>query len=135
VAGEDSDTLYSHRSEIDNGICVLGFVDNLVDYIMASDICIVPLISGGGTSLKMLEYMAAGKPIITTNVGCRGFPIVDGEHAVIRNELKNDFPEAIINILETPEDEWIGHQARDLAIKYDWEKIGQKLYTIYCNIN
>jgi len=131
IAGEDSETLYSHYSEFDKGICILGFVDNLVDYIIASDICIVPLISGGGTSLKMLEYMAAGKPIVTTNVGSRGFPIVDGEHALIRNELKNNFSEAIINILETPEDEWIGHQARDFSFKYDWEKIGKKLYTIY----
>jgi len=134
IAGEDSETLYGHYSELDNGICILGFVDNLVDYIMASDICIVPLISGGGTSLKMLEYMAAGKPIVTTKVGSRGLPIVDGEHAIIRNELKNDFPEAIIKILEIPEEEWIGNQARNLAFKYDWENMGQKLYSIYSRI-
>lgn len=134
VAGEDSEKLYGHHTEINNGICILGFIDNLVDYIIASDVCILPLLRGGGTSLKLLEYMAAGKPIVTTEVGARGLPIVDGEHAVIRNELESDFPEAIINILESPERDRIGNQARDLALKYDWENIGQKLYTIYSHM-
>ncbi len=131
VAGEDSEKLCGHNN---TGVNMLGFVDNIADYIIASDICIIPLIRGGGSSLKILEYMAAGKPIVTTMVGSRGFPIVDGEHALIRNELDSDFPEAIINILESTEENRIGNQARTLALKYDWENIGQKLYAIYSHM-
>ena len=38
----------------------------------ASDFAINPIFSGGGTNLKMFEYMAAGLPVITTRFGMRG---------------------------------------------------------------
>ena len=31
-----------------------------------------PMISGSGTNIKMFDFMAAGLPIITTDIGARG---------------------------------------------------------------
>ena len=41
-------------------------------YFEASDIAINPMLSGSGTNLKQLEYMAMGIPVVSTPVGARG---------------------------------------------------------------
>ncbi|MCL0104448.1 glycosyltransferase family 4 protein, partial [Dehalococcoidia bacterium] len=56
-------------------IVVTGLVDEIKDYIEMADIAINPMMSGSGTNVKMLEYMAYGLPIITTSVGARGLEI------------------------------------------------------------
>ena len=43
-----------------------------LDYLQAVDLAINPMFSGSGTNIKMLEFMAAGLPIITTPIGARG---------------------------------------------------------------
>lgn len=45
-------------------------------YLM-SDFAINPMFSGAGTNLKMLEYMASGLPVISTDFGARGIEISD----------------------------------------------------------
>ena len=47
-------------------IIFTGAVDDLAAYIQMADVCVCPLFSGGGTRLKLLEYMAAGKAIVST---------------------------------------------------------------------
>lgn len=63
-----------------------GFVDDLVDALELADIALCPLPRGSGTKLKMLDYLAAGLPIVTTSIGAQGLPIRDEEHAVVRND-------------------------------------------------
>ena len=49
-----------------------GCVDDLVTHIAASDFCAVPLLDGGGTRLKILEYFAGSKPVVSTHKGAEG---------------------------------------------------------------
>lgn len=59
----------------------LGFLDE-ADKIRQLRTCTValnPLFSGAGTNLKMLDYMAAGAPIVASPVGARG---LDLEHGI-----------------------------------------------------
>lgn len=46
-------------------------------------VAINPLRSGAGTNLKMLDYLGAGAPVLTTPMGARGLDLVDGLHARI----------------------------------------------------
>jgi len=55
----------------------VGEVENALDFISQHGICVIPLHSGSGLKIKLLENMAMGKPIITTTEGIRG---VDVEH-------------------------------------------------------
>jgi glycosyltransferase involved in cell wall biosynthesis len=41
-------------------------------WLAASDLAINPMMSGSGTNIKMLDFMAAGLPIVSTPVGARG---------------------------------------------------------------
>lgn len=62
-------------NDIPSNIIVTGFLDEnkKKDYLNASDVALNPILSGSGTNIKLLEYMAMGKPILTTKKGARGF--------------------------------------------------------------
>ena len=49
-------------------IIFTGAVNDLAAYIQMADVCVCPLFSGGGTRLKLLEYMAAGKRLYPQKV-------------------------------------------------------------------
>jgi glycosyltransferase involved in cell wall biosynthesis len=59
--------LYRHpRSRL------LGSVDEISHYINAADTVLVPLLSGGGTRLKIVESIACGVPVVSTSIGAEG---------------------------------------------------------------
>jgi glycosyltransferase involved in cell wall biosynthesis len=64
---------------------MLGLVDESTKKIMlaAADIALNPMFHGGGTNLKMLEYLAAGLPVISTPFGARGLAVEDGKHIMV----------------------------------------------------
>ncbi|MBI5100168.1 MAG: glycosyltransferase [Nitrospirae bacterium] len=53
-------------------IIVTGFVENPAPYFEKCQIAIAPLRIGAGIKIKVLEYLEAGMPVITTSVGAEG---------------------------------------------------------------
>lgn len=53
----------------------LGYEEDLAGVLEFADIALCPLFSGSGTKLKMLDYLAAGLPVVTTPVGAQGLPV------------------------------------------------------------
>ncbi|ASJ15372.1 glycosyltransferase [Thermococcus radiotolerans] len=98
----------------------LGFVDNIYELLSSCDIAIVPLKRGAGVKLKMLDYMAAGLPIVTTKKGTEGLDLVNGKHAIIVDDVDEGFVKAIEYLIENPKiRRKLGHNARNLAnMKY-----------------
>lgn len=95
-----------------------------------SDVALNPMLSGSGTNLKMLDYMAAGLPVITTPTGARGLEVENNNCAIIC-EIQ-EFPEKIREVLDNKElYEKISHNGRTLVEeKYDWEKIAEDMAKI-----
>jgi len=54
-------------------IKVVGGVKNLSLWMQVSDVGLLPMIHGSGTSLKLLEYLKYGLPVISTKIGARGY--------------------------------------------------------------
>ena len=69
-------------------------VPSAEDFIADKKILIVPLLSGGGIRVKILEAMAAGKVVISTSTGIKGIDAKPGEH-YIRVHKPEDFVKAI----------------------------------------
>ncbi|MFZ1702860.1 MAG: glycosyltransferase family 4 protein [Saprospiraceae bacterium] len=76
-------------------IMIHGEVDNAIDFINQHSIMIVPLFSGSGMRVKILEGMALGKIVITTTLGKEGIEAIHGEHLLIA-----DNPAAFVEAIE-----------------------------------
>jgi glycosyltransferase involved in cell wall biosynthesis len=71
------------------------YVESTIPFILSADICIAPLKRGGGVKLKVLEYMAAGKPIIATKKAVEGIDNIK----YINAETEDEFINGIVEIL------------------------------------
>lgn len=63
----------------------VGSVEDLAAVLPAADLAVVCLLEGGGTRMKILDYFAAGVPVISTTKGIEGIPVSDGKEALIRD--------------------------------------------------
>src|SRR3990170_100478 len=77
---------------------VTGSVKDVVPYYHRSTVSVVPLRAGGGMRLKILETMALGRPVVSTTIGYEGLDVMDGEHLLIADSLK-EFAEKTVRLL------------------------------------
>lgn len=116
--------------DLDDGesIRVTGFVEDLKPLYGESSIMVVPLLSGGGSRLKILEAFAAGTPVVSTAKGAEGLEVQDGLHLLIADE-PGDFAAAVVRLCE---DHALYHELRANARalveeKYDWPVLARKM--------
>ena len=97
-----------------------------IEIYKAADVALNPMMSGSGTNLKMLDYMAAGIPIISTPIGARG--LLEINDSIITTELEG-FNEALNDIIAGKTNiEHIRKNARQIVDKfYDWDKISEHI--------
>jgi glycosyltransferase involved in cell wall biosynthesis len=107
-----------------NGVYCLDEVPDAEEFIADKKILIVPLLSGGGIRVKILEAMAAGKVVISTSTGIKGIDAKPGEH-YLRVHKPEDFVKAIKWCLNNTEAaEKMAANARTLvAEKYENNKV------------
>ena len=120
----------------EDNIKSIGFVKDLYSLLHAADLAVVPIRGGGGTRLKILDYMGVGLPIVTTKKGIEGITAKNGEDAIIVDGVGEEFINAIKYLIDDEQErKRIGANARRLAEEeYDWAKIGEKLDGLYRKI-
>ena len=116
----------------DPHVDVIGEVPDAKEFVTNHDVAIVPLLSGSGIRIKIIESMALGKTVITTRVGAEGI-LYDEEVNIIIAENKAKMVEAIRSLNESPETAVkIGQAARKLVEEtYDNRKIITRLLMFY----
>jgi glycosyltransferase involved in cell wall biosynthesis len=90
--------------------------------------CVIPLLSGTGTRIKLLEALALGMPVVSTRKGAEGLCLRDGEHLLIADGPA-DFAAATIRVLRDDKlAASLGAQGREaIQTRYDWGVIGGRL--------
>lgn len=110
---------------------VEGFVDSVLDYLMAADVALNPLTSGSGTSLKVVEYLACGLPTVTTATGIRGLEFEAGNDVLLGDV--HEFPQLMAQII--PDCELQAQLARNgrkaAEQRYGWESLGERMLNVY----
>ena len=100
----------------DPNVNCFGEILNAQDFMHDKQILIVPLKSGGGMRVKIIQGMALGKTIISTTIGAEGINYINGKNILIA-----DTPDEILTQVEKcVKDKTlcfsIGREARELAV-------------------
>lgn len=68
------------------GVTVIGSVPDVRPHLADASAVVVPLRVGGGTRIKILEALAAARPVVSTSVGAEGLGLIDGEHLLLADD-------------------------------------------------
>lgn len=114
------------------GATVVGEVSDIAKEYQSADILLAPVTIGGGTKFKMLEAMASGLPVITTQAGMQGLGTVAGVH-YLEAATPEEFVTQTVEIWEnTRLRNTITKSARKLVEeKYGWDSIAQNLDSVW----
>jgi len=121
-------------------ILFTGFVDaragvrpNLSDYLSASDVVIVPLDSGSGTRLKILEAAANARPVVSTRIGAEGQDFADGEEILLTDTVDQTFVEATLRLLsDAGLRQRLGRAGRARILsRYSWQAQVRRMEQVY----
>ena len=117
---------YFKNISLNKNISITGKVEDIVPYFKIADIAINPIISGSGTNIKLLEYLASGIPTITTPFGIRGIDVESNKHVMVKDI--EDFSEGILELLSDEDlQKKLSINGRKLVEeKYDWKKISKE---------
>jgi glycosyltransferase involved in cell wall biosynthesis len=117
------------------GVIVDGEVSDARTYMQQHDAMIVPLFSGSGIRIKIIEGMLAGKTIVTTPVGAEGINYTPGKELLIATDA-HEFAQAIEFLLTQPDAYLeIGQNARELVLnEHDNAVLMEKLANFYSSL-
>jgi glycosyltransferase involved in cell wall biosynthesis len=116
----------------DGDVRVTGYVSDSRDLARYCSVFIVPLRSGSGVRVKLLNAMAMGLPIVSTSIGAEGLDVVGGQHLLIA-DTPGEFAGAVVDLINDRElGRRLGENARALVCeKYSWETVGARLLQVY----
>lgn len=110
-----------------DGITVTGIVDSVEQYLINSNIVIIPLLSGGGVKIKLFEALEYKNIIISTSKGVEGTDFIKNKHFLLAN-ASNEFANKCIKCIKFYDKfKIIGEEGNEYMLKkYSWENIGRK---------
>ncbi|MCL1463492.1 glycosyltransferase family 4 protein [Argonema galeatum] len=128
LVGQNPNQFMREAAKKDAGIIVTGRVPDILPYLAAASVAVVPLLQGGGTRLKILEAFAAGCPVVSTAKGAEGLKAKDGEHLLIRDKME-EIVEGVSQIWAEPFlGEKIANSAYELVREeYSWEAVSRRV--------
>jgi polysaccharide biosynthesis protein PslH len=135
VAGRDPGAELQALATDSPRLRLLGFVPDLAPIYARAGVFVNPMRGGGGTRLKMLEAMAAGKAVVSTTIGAEGIALTPGRDVVVADR-PDAFADAVRALLADPaEAARLGRAARALVeARYRWEACLAPLERLYASL-
>jgi len=124
--------LYSYKF---HNLEVVGEVEDATMFMQSQSVMFVPLLSGSGVRVKIIEGMSLGKTIISTTIGAEGINYTDGVNLLIAN-TPEEFLEKFKLCIDDPEFcSRIGANARKLIEKeHNIPVVTEKLIGLYLSL-
>jgi sugar transferase (PEP-CTERM/EpsH1 system associated) len=123
------------RALASDRIHVTGTVTDVRPFYASAAASVVPLRSGSGTRLKILESMAAGVPVVSSRLGAEGIDVEEDVHILLADRGP-EIVAAVHRIVSSPEESIrLSRAARaHVSRVYDWSVIGDQLFGIHKNL-
>lgn len=115
------------KTQPSEGIEFTGRVDSIDRALRDATLALAPLTAGSGAKMKVLDYMAAGLPVLGTSEAVSGLPL--GHPGVVVVDDLSRWPSVLAGMLRDPITlQELGHQGRDcLERELSWRQIGADL--------
>ncbi|MCL6096465.1 MAG: glycosyltransferase family 4 protein [Patescibacteria group bacterium] len=109
--------------------------DKTEEIYKKSFLLLAPLRIAAGTSYKILEGMASGTAVVTTNLGVEGLDAKNNIHVLVGEDAKSLAQNATSLLTDKTLYEKLTKNARDFVEKnYAWEEIVKKLEKVYISV-
>lgn len=102
VAGRNAPQWLASKLRKITNVVFLGEIDDAYQFMNSKAIMMVPLRSGSGMRIKIVEGMALGKAIVSTTIGVEGIAATNREQILIANE-PTEFLQAVTELIEDKE--------------------------------
>lgn len=102
VVGRRPSSDLATRLERADGVELHADVPDLTDYLARATLAINPAVSGSGVNIKLVDYLQAGVPVVSTTIGSQGLGLVDDSALLVRDE-PGPFADAVVELLRDPE--------------------------------
>ncbi|MBI3812626.1 MAG: glycosyltransferase [Nitrospirae bacterium] len=132
VVGRDPVAKLRRAANGDPDTDVTGDVPDVRPWLAGASVVVVPLRSGGGTRLKILEAMAMGKAVVSTRIGAEGLDLEDGREICIADNPFKFAERTVALLLDRAKAAQIGQAARRRVVEsFDWQVAGRQLLEAY----
>lgn len=125
VGGPVSATLSRAARNARGPVRLLGRVADVAPHLLEDRVFVNPVIHGAGSSLKTIEALAAGIPLISTELGARGFSLVSSRH-YLRAESDAEFANAIVRTIQGNGLGALSASDRAHAAQFGWQALGER---------
>lgn len=134
IAGKSTpDAITAYHDGIN--VVVHGEIEDPTAFRSAYAVGIVPLLSGSGVRIKILEALADHSAVVTTTIGCEGLPLTDDLHVVFADE-PTAFAHTCIELLtdEARQTKLRAAGAEFVRSHYSWERSANELHQVLTHI-
>jgi glycosyltransferase involved in cell wall biosynthesis len=132
IAGSYPPADLTSRPPGQDNVFVHGFVESAPAFMQQYELMLVPLLSGGGMRVKVVEGLALGKAVLSTTLGAEGIAARDGENILLRDgaaawlQALRDYYHGRLPLAA------IGQAAaRTAHAEYDTRQVTQRLLGLY----
>ncbi|GAB4119098.1 MAG: hypothetical protein Tsb0027_13100 [Wenzhouxiangellaceae bacterium] len=108
-----------------------GSVERVAGWLRAADVAVVPLLDGGGTRMKIIDYFACSVPVVSTAKGIEGIEVSNGVEAVITDDWEQ-MADAIVELLQhQPRHAEMAAAGRAFAEHLDWRALAEDYVHVF----
>ena len=125
----------AERFNVSDRIIFTGWVsdENYPHYLNAADVCFLPLadtlLHRARWPSKILDYLAAARPVVTNNVGEVGLLFRQHEIGLLVGHNEKEFAQGIVSLIKDKEySRLLGERAREVMVEeWDWKILGKRI--------
>lgn len=113
------------------GVMVTGSVPDIRPHLAEATVVIVPLRVGGGTRIKILECLAAGRAVVSTSIGAEGLGLRHGEELMLADDPESFAQHAAALLQDRALRQRLAEAGRaHVLARYSWSELGRRFAEI-----
>jgi glycosyltransferase involved in cell wall biosynthesis len=107
-------------------VVVTGSVPSVARYLAGARVYANAVQHGGGTSLKVLEALASGVPLVSTAVGARGFELRSPEHYLQAEDTDSFVRQLVACLRDAAPRDTAAARGREIAERCSWTRLAAR---------